>query len=210
MPRSTLPQGCLDGQIEGLTHPWVFFLAAGDFPLMAMEGCGQGRSPRLDRREEDASVDCGRMTAPARGRALQVGLALASASAACRAGRRHARPPASRHCKRLETRLPTRLRRPDSKEPRGQLRQSFAEPRFGVSSLGGTPSRPLRQTHFSAAIGLQKCGSWTRSGSVGDRAPSSSASPGGTRDEKRVFENPILLRTRALQKRDLPELYPQT
>jgi len=45
-------------------------------------------------------ADCGRMTAPARGHAPQEGLALASASAARRAGRRHTRQPVGRNCKR--------------------------------------------------------------------------------------------------------------
>jgi len=45
-------------------------------------------------------ADCGRMTAPARGHAPQEGLALASASAARGAGRRRARQPVDRSCKR--------------------------------------------------------------------------------------------------------------
>jgi len=77
-------------------------------------------------------ADCGRMTAPARGHAPQEGLALASASAARRAGRRRARPPVGRSCKRPETFQPTRFRRPGTQGRRDRLRQSFSEPRFGI------------------------------------------------------------------------------
>jgi len=57
-------------------------------------------------------ADCGRMTAPARGHAPQEGLVLASASAARGLGRRHARQPVGRNCKRPERLQPTRFRRP--------------------------------------------------------------------------------------------------
>ena len=109
-----------------------------------------GALPELRRRGEDLAAileqptikknlrhlglqaDGGRMTAPARGHAPQEGLALASASAACRAGRRRARQPVGRNCKRPETLQPTRFRRPGAQGRRDRLRQSRSGPRCGA------------------------------------------------------------------------------
>jgi len=101
-------------------------------------------------------ADCGRMTAPARGHAPQEGLALASASAARRAGRRRARPPVGRSCKRPETFQPTRFRRPGTQGRRDRLRQSFSEPRFGIRLLGKTRRRSPRMNLVLAAIDPQQ------------------------------------------------------
>ena len=46
-----------------------------------------------------------------------------------------------------ETLQPTRFRRPNTQGRGDLLRQRFAEPRFGGSSQGTTPRRPLRETH---------------------------------------------------------------
>jgi len=75
-------------------------------------------------------ADCGRMTAPARGHAPQEGFALASANAACKAGRRRVRQPVGHSCKRPEILQPTCFRRPNPQGRGDQLRQSFSEPRF--------------------------------------------------------------------------------
>jgi len=56
-------------------------------------------------------ADCGRRRAPARGPAPQEGFALASANAACKARRRHARQPVGRSCKRPDRRDPSPIRR---------------------------------------------------------------------------------------------------
>jgi len=76
-------------------------------------------------------ADCGRMTAPARGHAPQEGLALASAGAARRDGRRRARQLVGRSGKRPEILQPTRFRRPGEQGRGDRLRHSFSEPRFG-------------------------------------------------------------------------------
>ena len=75
-------------------------------------------------------ADCGRRSEPARGPAPQEGFALASANAACKARRRHARPPVGRNCERSEILPPTRFRRPGAQGRRDRLRQRFSEPRF--------------------------------------------------------------------------------
>ena len=66
---------------------------------------------------------CGRRSAPARGPAPQEALAPAGASAACKAGRRYALPPAVNRCKRLDDSDPSPFRRPGA-QGCGDLRPS--------------------------------------------------------------------------------------
>ena len=75
-------------------------------------------------------ADCGRRSAPARGPAPQEGFTLASANAACKAGRRRVRQPVGHSCKRPEILQPTRFRRPGAQDRRDRLRQRFSELRF--------------------------------------------------------------------------------
>jgi hypothetical protein len=57
-------------------------------------------------------ADRGRRGAPARGPAPREGFALASANAACKAGRRHARQRVARCCRRPERSQPPSTERP--------------------------------------------------------------------------------------------------
>jgi len=101
-------------------------------------------------------ADGGRMTEPARGHAPQEGLALASASAARRAGHRRARQPVGRNCKRPETRQPTRFMRPGAQGRGDRLRHSFSELWLGARSPGKTRRRSPRMKLVWAATDPQQ------------------------------------------------------
>jgi len=67
-------------------------------------------------------------------------------------GRRRARQPVGRSCKRPETLQPTRFRRPRALGCGDRLRQRFSEPRFGARSPGNTRKPSLRINRVWAAI----------------------------------------------------------
>ena len=117
-------------------------------------------------------ADCGRRSTPARGPAPQEGFALASANAACKAGRRRARQPVGRSCKRPEILQPTRFRRPGAQGRGDRLRQGFVEPRIGTSLPGKTRGWSLRMTHFRAAVDHQQAAAEPKDCSVGVRCAS--------------------------------------
>ena len=111
-------------------------------------------------------------------------------------GRRPARPPVVRSCKRPEILKPTRFRRPGAQGRGDPLCQSFSEPRFGAREPGETRRRSPHLPPFWAAIDPPVDPQQASTEIKGRISGGSRALPGAS-GEQSAFEFPILPTRRA-------------